>query len=177
VNESHVGWFLAGGAVAAGLLLWKRDTPRPGRPALSPVDDVLALARTITSEAGDGTPAEREMVGWVVRNRARAAGVSIQKLVCQPECGPCCQGRPFSSARSPAAADLGLAMRVLVAPASGDPTGGATSFFEPALQDKWVAEGRPGYKLTASQVRDRWRKEGLVPVATIGRFETWRKGG
>lgn len=159
-----------------------RPVPAPSAPPPAPaqpqiLDDAVALGRVITSEIGSGTPAERDAVAWIARNRARARKVSIAKLVCTPDCGPCCKGRPFSSRREAAARDLGLAIRVLAAPQSADPTGGATSFFEPVLQDRWVAEGRPGYNFSAAQVRERWRADGLVPVAIIGRLETWRRGG
>jgi hypothetical protein len=200
MSDGNAAWLVAGAALA-GLVFWQRkalaelllpapngapppwrrppsaiEPPAPSAPASLEDRDVVALARTITSEAGDGTVAEREMVGWVARNRARAARVSIDKLVCSPACGPCCQGRPFSSARSAEARDVGLALQILALPVSADPTGGATAFMEPALQDRLVAQGRPGYRYTAAEIRERWRKDGLVPVATVGRFETFRKG-
>ena len=62
-------------------------------------DEVDALARVITSEADGYSEVERTAIAWCVRNRARKRGTSIAKLVCTPTCGPCCHGRPFSSAR------------------------------------------------------------------------------
>ena len=41
-------------------------------------------------------------------------------------------------------------------PQTGDPTRGATSFIEPALQDRLVAAGPAGYRLTYAEVRERW---------------------
>jgi hypothetical protein len=162
------------GEPVPGLRYWgpPEPGPDPARPSLT---EELSLGKVITSEAGDGIPAERAAVGWVTRNRAKARGTTIARMVCWPECGPCCKGRPMSSARGPATQDLALARAILRAPESEDPTRGATSFFEPVLQDRLVREGRPGYRLTAAQVREKWLRDGLEPVAYIGRFETWRR--
>jgi len=65
---------------------------------------------------------------------------------------------------------------VLASPASADPTGGATAFFEPALQDRFAAERRPGYRLSADEIRERWMKDGLVLSRTVGRFEAYKRG-
>jgi hypothetical protein len=150
------------GIVGAAFLL--------GRDVISEVE---ALARVITSEANGYSEAERTAIAWAVRNRARKRHVSIAKLVCSPTCGPCCQGRPFSSARDATAINRELARRVLAAAASRDPTSGATAFFEPRVQDKLVAEQRPGYRFTSSELRQRWRREGQTPRVSVGAFEFW----
>src|SRR5581483_11739716 len=113
-----------------------------GRRTARPISDTEALARVITSEANGYSEAERVAIAWAVRNRAHKRGVWIAKLVCTPSCGPCCEGRPFSSAREATAANLELAKRVLAEPQMDDPTHGATAFFEPRVQDKLVAEKR-----------------------------------
>jgi spore germination cell wall hydrolase CwlJ-like protein len=136
-------------------------------------DDVDALARVITSEADRYSEVERTAIAWAVRNRARKRGASIAKVVCSPTCGPCCHGRPFSSARPATAVNRELAERVLAAPQSDDPTGGATSFFEPRVQDKLVAAGHEGYRFTSVQLRDKWKREGQSTRATVGAFEFW----
>jgi hypothetical protein len=150
------------GIVGAALLL--------GRDVISEVE---ALARVVTSEADGYSEHERTAIAWAVRNRARKRGVSIAKLVCSPTCGPCCQGRPFSSAREATATNRQLARRVLAAPQSSDPTSGATAFFEPRVQDKLVAAHRPGYRFTSSELRQHWRREGQAPRVTVGAFEFW----
>jgi hypothetical protein len=144
-----------------------------GRRNARPIADTEALARVMTSEANGYSEAERTAIAWAVRNRAHRRGVSIAKLVCTPSCGPCCEGRPFSSAREATAANLELAKGVLAQPQANDPTHGATAFFEPRVQDKLVAEKRLGYRFTSDQLRDRWRRDGQQPRGTIGTFEFW----
>jgi hypothetical protein len=160
-RTAWIGFGIAG----AALLL--------GRNSDDMLDDADALGRVITSEANGYTEAERIAIAWAVRNRARKLGVSIAKLVCSPSCGPCCDGRPFSSAREATAINRELARRVLAAPQSADPTRGATAFFEPRVQDKLVAEKRAGYRFDSIQLRQRWRREGQQQRGTIGAFEFW----
>jgi hypothetical protein len=172
------------GAGAAALLLgtkrgrailgeagtWLQTDPQGGPVLMS--DDV-ALARVITSEARGYSETERTAIAWTVRNRARKRGVSITRLVCWPSCGPCCQGRPFSSARPETPDTLALARKVLAAPQSEDPTKGALAFFEPKVQDQLVKEKRPGYRFTSSDLRAKWQREGQAQLATVGKFEFW----
>lgn len=154
------------------------DTATAGDARAGPIeptaiDDVDALARVITSEADRYTEAERTAIGWTVRNRARKRGTSIAKLVCSPDCGPCCQGRPFSSARPATTINRQLAAKILVAPQADDSTQGSTSFFEPHVQDLLVAAGRPGYRFTSDQLRERWRKDRQQIRTSVGAFEFW----
>jgi hypothetical protein len=136
-------------------------------------DEVDALARVITSEADHYSEAERTAVAWAVRNRARKRRKPVDRVVCWPACGACCEGRPFSSARPATAANRELAARVLAAPQSEDPTGGATSFFEPRVQDWLVAAGRKGYRFTSVKLRKRWQDKGQTMRGTVGAFELW----
>jgi hypothetical protein len=159
------------GVVALAILLGRRRrlVEADGERA---VDDVDGLARVITSEANGYTEAERMAIAWTVRNRARKRGASIAQLVCSP-CGAQGKGRPFSSARAATETNRALARRVLAAPQSEDPTRGATAFFEPRVQDRLVADGHPGYRLTADQVRAKWQREGEQMLGTVGRFDLW----
>jgi hypothetical protein len=138
----------------------------------------MALARILRSEAGSGSPAERAAIAWCARNRAAKQRRTIFQMVCEPHCGPQSENggrlRPFSSAKAPTREDLDLAEAVLRATLSADPTGGATSALVPALQDRLVAEGAPGYTKTYEEVRARWIKGGLTPLGRVGRWELWR---
>lgn len=142
-----------------------------GRRREADVDEVEALARVITSEANGYSEAERTAIAWTVRNRALKRRVSIARLVCSPSCGPCCNGRPFSSARAATDANRELARRVLAT--SDDPTRGATSFFEPRVQDQLVAQQRAGYRFTSEQLRARWQHGGQRQLGSVGAFEFW----
>lgn len=144
-------------------------------------DDVEALARVLASESSNGIPDERLFIAWAVRNRAARRRVSIKKLVCSPHCGPQSERingkgvRPMSSRRPARPVDRELARFVLSQPASADPTGGATSFIEPQLQDELHRAGRRDHRPYA-EVRARWMRRGEVPLGRVGRFEFWRHG-
>jgi len=180
-NAALLALLLGGSAVAAALL-WRdrndngRAVDRTGEPAGGDVvtDEVEALARVITSEAGSKryTDDERRAIAWTVRNRARRRKTTIARMVCQP-CGPCCKGRPFSSARPATDATRRLAREVLAEPLERDPTNGARAFFEPVVQDRLVAERRPGYRFTSAELRAKWSREGQRYLSTIGAFEFW----
>lgn len=165
MNRGAIGWGI--GAIGAAVLLGRRPDDVPA------IDELEALARVVTSEANGYSERERIAIAWAVRNRARKRGVTIAQLVCSPTCGPCCQGRPFSSARSATAANRALARRVLAAPQWDDPTFGATAFFEPAVQDRLVAQGHGGYRFTSDELRERWRRDGQRQLSTVGAFELW----
>jgi hypothetical protein len=164
-------WALLGfGVLALVVVARKRQAPSDG---VTVSDEAEALGRVISSEAASYSEAERTAIAWVVRNRARKRSVTIARLVCWPTCGPCCTGRPFSSARAATSTDLALARRVLAAPASEDPTRGATAFFEPKVQDWLVAHRREGYHLTSNELRDKWQREGQRSLGSVGKFELW----
>jgi spore germination cell wall hydrolase CwlJ-like protein len=160
--------WLAAGMLAAAFVFGRRRSDEDHAE-----DEIDALARVITSEADGYSESERLAIAWTVRNRARRKSVSILQLVCSPACGRQGKGRPFSSARRATEANRALARRVLTAPQSEDPTHGATAFFEPKVQDKLVAQGFPGYRLTSADVRSKWKREGQEQRATVGRFELW----
>jgi len=146
--------------------------PSGRRPRAEDLDEIEALARVITSEADGHTLAERAAVGWAVRNRARRRGTTIARMVCTPECGPCCDGRPFSAARSPKHGDRELAAYILAAPQEMDPTGGASAILEPALQDRLAANGVAGHR-PSEDVRRKWAASGQKYLGTVGRWELW----
>jgi hypothetical protein len=146
--------------------------PSGRRPRADELTETEALARVITSEADGHTLAERAAVGWAVRNRARKRRTTIAKMVCTPECGSCCDGRPFSSARPAKDRDRELAAYILAAPDEMDPTGGASAILEPALQDRLAAAGTAGHR-PSEDVRRRWAASGQKYLGTVGRWELW----
>ncbi|HKE16853.1 MAG TPA: hypothetical protein VKB80_18390 [Kofleriaceae bacterium] len=161
---------LAGGSLAAAHVIATRPAP--------PVyvdDETEALARVIRSEAGVGSPQQRIHVAWVTRNLAAERGETIARMACSP-CGPQELGRPVSSRQDAADADRLLARSILASPAILDPTGGATHFINPTLQDDLASRGRPGYRgRPYSEVRQRWSTAyGWEPYYRIGPdLELW----
>jgi len=142
--------------VAAGLLLELAHTWSP--PAFVPISEDEALARIIRSEIGIGTRQEQIHVAWATRNLAAQRGQSIVELACSP-CGPQERGRPVSSVQEAQDADRELARAILASPDLLDPTGGATQFINPRLQDELARRGAPGYRGRSYRVVSRrWRE-------------------
>lgn len=148
---------LAAVAAAACLLAihYVRRGPL-GADALYIDDDTEALARVIHSEIGAGTRQQRLHVAWATRNLAAERGQSIAEMACSP-CGPQEGGRPVSSRQAATDADRALARAVLAAPPILDPTGGASHFINPRLQDQLARSRRPGYRNRPyARVRQIW---------------------
>src|SRR5688572_8731495 len=101
-------------------------------------DDAEALARVIRSEVGVSSMQQRVHVAWATRNLAAARKQGIAEMACSP-CGPQQSGRPVSSRQEPLEEDRVLAKYIVAAPQILDPTGGATNFVNPALQDELAA--------------------------------------
>ncbi len=141
-------------AALVGLVLaWRWHRAREERP----VDEVEALARVIRSEVGGGPPEHRLAVAWVTRNLARERRQTIIEMVCSP-CGPQDGSRPESSRQRATDDDRALAREVLAAACELDPTGGATHFINPVLQDRLARAGVPGYARNSYRVVERrWR--------------------
>ena len=167
--------------------------PSTGSANIPIVDtEVEALARIIASEAGSGTRGEQNAIGWTARNRYRGKSIYATQYPWRAQKG---SDPPFSSARPATAAHHALAREILEADQSADPTGGATSFFEPKMQDIFCKAGamaRAGetgdrvidgvrltditrfknYKKDANTIRQKW-SSGSTVYATAGRFEFW----
>lgn len=139
--------------LAAGLLAFRHT--RGGGVSFLPMNESEALARVIRSEIGSGSPQQRLHVAWATRNLAAERRQTIVSMACSP-CGPQELGRPVSSRQEPRDADRALAEAVLAAPALLDPTGGATHFINPVLQDQLVARKVPGYTRSYDRVRRMW---------------------
>lgn len=157
------------GGLLAIWLLWPDSDPRE-------TDDTEALARVIQSEIGNGTPQQQRHVAWTARNLAREQNQTIAEMVCSP-CGPQKRGRPLSTRQAPQDSHREIARNVLAKPAGQDPTGGATHFLNPRLQNQLARSGkRPGYKGNSYRnVRRRWRKSyGWRPYYRLGNsLEFW----
>ncbi len=158
--------------LAGGLLAFR--TTRGGGVSFLPMSEEEALARVIHSEIGSGSPQQQLHVAWATRNLAAERGQSIVAMACSP-CGPQELGRPVSSRQDARDADRALAEAVLSAPALLDPTGGATHFINPALQDLLVARKVPGYTRNYDRVRRTWSESyGWEPYYRLGDdLELW----
>lgn len=139
-------------------------------------DEVEALGRVIHSELGSGTHKQKLHIAWATRNLARERKQTIAKMACTP-CGKQRGRKPPVSTRHPARrSDMVIAAEVLATPQSQDPTGGATHFLDPGLQDRLAARGRPGYAgNTYAKVRHRWiNKFHWEPYYRLGKdLELW----
>jgi len=155
--------------LAAIVMVWR------SRDHEHPVGEVEALARVIRSEVGSESEQHRRHVAWATRNLARERRQSVVEMVCSP-CGPQHRGRPVSSRQAATDADRTLAREVLATPCALDPTGGATHFIDPVLQDKLARAGAPGYTGNAyPTVARRWRERyGWKPYYRLGpTLEMW----
>lgn len=163
---------LGAGSVAAAHVLRTR-------PLFEPViyvdDETEALARVIHSEAGTSSIQQRIHVAWVTRNLARERRQTVARMACSP-CGEQEAGRPVSSRQDANDLDRQLARHILQAPDFLDPTGGATHFINPLLQDDLASRGRPGYRgRPYNEVRQRWMQGyGWEPYYRLGPdLELW----
>lgn len=138
-------------------------------------DDGEALARVIHSEVGSSSLQYRVHVAWATRNLAESRHQTVAAMVCSP-CGPQEAGRPVSSRQAATDSDRELARSVLAAPRILDPTGGATQFVDPALQDELAAIPAPGYRGRPYRfVRRQWSEAyGWEPYYRLGPdLELW----
>lgn len=100
--------------------------------------DAAALARAIESELGGRPVREREVAAWAIRNRADYFGESVAAMLAPDgKFGPVRETGGYASTRkSTSASSRAIATRVLDAPQSADPTGGAIEFWVPENQDR-----------------------------------------
>lgn len=136
--------------------------------------DAYALARALRSEHGRESEQVRRWVAWSIRNYA--AGRSIFSVLTTSRASSSglfadqvADARYAATGQAPTIGDLAIAVDVLMADKSSDPTRGATNFFSPKTQDLLFARaqaGDPKYagKITknAQGVRTSWAANGLV---------------
>jgi hypothetical protein len=184
VGAAGLSWFrrqsrtaqlaVIGVVVGASLATAHIVATRPPPPVYVD-DEAEALARVIRSEAGISSAPQRIHVAWVTRNLAVERGQSIAAMACSP-CGPQGLGRPVSSRQAATDVDRELARHILASPSIMDPTGGATHFINPMLQDHLAARGAPGYRgRPYHEVRQRWLNAyGWEPYYRLGPdLELW----
>lgn len=172
-QRAPVALVVVAALLAAGGLGVHRLTREPPAPVIT--DDVEALARVIRSEIGIGTEQQKLHVAWTTRNLAESRGQGVAEMACTP-CGPQERGRPVSSRQRATDADRALARLVVAADPRLDPTGGATHFLNPALQDELARRGVPGYRNRPYRaIRRIWtRSYGWEPYYRLGPdLELW----
>jgi hypothetical protein len=143
-----------------------------------------ALARALVSEHGSDPDAYLRAVAWAIRNKAAEKRVSIFVLVTDGR-GTAGDGRfgeqkasagtkYVSTAKDPSERHVRIAEEVETAPASADPTGGATHFFSPKTQDLLAAKAAAGdERFTKYAGRDAaaifasWSTTGLYPGGAV----------
>jgi hypothetical protein len=157
----------------AVVLVWTRTTRHTVEPGPTIHDDTEALARVIRSEAGIRPMVERVHVAWATRNLAASRDQTIAEMACSP-CGKQGPGRPVASGQDALDVDRDLAAAILAAPQLADPTGGASHFINPAVQELMAKRGVSGYR-TYAQVRRLWRKRyGWKPLYRLSpQLEMW----
>ena len=116
-----------------------------------------ALARVIRSEAGIEPATYKLHIAWATRNLAAERSQTIIEMACSP-CGRQGSKRPVSTRFRARDADRVLAHHVLSMSPALDPTGGASHFINPRLQDQLARSGRhAGYRgRTYAKVSRRW---------------------
>jgi hypothetical protein len=156
------------------------------------LDDIEALSRALSSELGSRGAEEQTAAAWALRNRADMLGMTLKQLLAPlGQYGATSASRGYASTRRPATkASADIAIGVLDAPAAHDPTGGATEFWTPCLQEQMhmlgcvhraaVATGDEdraqryqrfaGYA-TEDDVRQRHARDGLRVTAIVGAVE------
>jgi hypothetical protein len=156
------------------------------------VEDVEALARAVTSELGACSDEEQQAAAWAMRNRADVLGATLKQLLAPLGFfGPSAASKGYASTRRQA--DKRAVTNVigcLDALQSKDPTGGATEFWVPKLQQQMhmlgclhrgaVANGDneraqryarfAGYE-TEDAVRDKYQRSGFSVVGVVGDIE------
>lgn len=193
------GYVLAGAAAVVAFVVWRRwlhdqaepvsgsdpvplasdlaleyvphaFTRYPRGPALNPdPDDVEGLARALASEAPATrySSEERIAIAWTAMNWCNAIRRDLSKIMLPPHHQ---KGHWCSTIQESTDSDIATAYECLNGD-HGDPTGGAVSFFEPALEKPGVA----GATRTAQQLRDKWTDEGLRLSTSIGAWEFYAK--
>jgi hypothetical protein len=139
-----------------------------------------ALARLIASEEGNSPVAEKVAVGWAAWN---AHGAKLADVLTSGKgdadehfkaqgysytTGPTSTGRAAayaSTAQDPHEDDVRIATGI-IAGTIADPTGGATNFFRPGLQDEEFAQGK--VTRDGAAVIAEWTAGGLSPVTVPG---------
>lgn len=141
----------------------------------APAAEVEGLARILASETSK--VAAWPTISWAVVHHARRLRRSIDRVARGTEGRYGRQGtggRTWSSRQEATAESRRVAARVL-SRAIPDPFGRIkpSRAFEPAVQDRLVAENAAAYELTAVDVDAKWRGEGLTRLVSPRGAEAW----
>jgi hypothetical protein len=158
--------------------------------------DVEALARAIESELGGRPIEERAAAAWAMRNRAAQTGCSVERMLSpRGSYGSASETGGYASTRkTPTSESRRVAWMVLDADQDADPTGGASEFWAPRLQEQLHELGgihRAATKLgderrakkyaryagyaSEDEVRERHALEGLGVSLVVGSIELLRR--
>jgi hypothetical protein len=151
--------------------------------------DTYALARMLSSENGNDPAIYKVAIGWAAVNRAGGRGIAevllsghgdtyghfarqnaryrTGALDADGEPATAHAGKYASTALDPREDDVAIGKAILAGEIP-DPTGGATNFFSPRVQDAGYAAGKPGYTKDAQEVDAAWTAGGLVRVELDG---------
>lgn len=154
--------------------------------------EVEVLARAIETELGGQKVDEQVAAAWAMRNRADNAGISMQKLLIPNRRygAPDISGGFVSTRKQASEHSRSIALHVLGAKPDKDPTGGATDYWTPVLQnhmrrlgDVYRAAVSSGDTLraakyhrfaeypTEAEVRAQHERDGLFVLGQIGEVE------
>jgi len=179
--------------IAPNLLLLQTNTARRAAGQSEITLDEYALARALRSEHGSASPEVRTWVAWAIKNATGADANVFRKLTRSgnPETSgffarQITDARYAATNQAPYASDVEIAIAVLRAPKTSDPTNGATNFFSPNLQDTLFRKAQAGdpkfakIKSDAAGLRARWAASGLAsrgapPSAPPGEVEFFGK--
>lgn len=171
------------------------DKRVPGKPEdlarLAGVSvDVYSLARCMERE--EGTKAGRIAVGWATKNEARREKISVTRLLTRSTVKDKKTGKVSAvfgdgfygsqelhkwaaTTNPPSAGSIELAKQILAEPPKiSDPTGGATNWDAPKLQDQKHAKDPKKYKSSAEIATARQAAgKKLVMVPGVGATRFW----
>lgn len=142
--------------------------------------ETYSLARAVASEAGSEPSEIKRAIAFAIRNEATRRGMTLFSVTTLTrQRGPSYRyGRQYhpssgdsryvSTAQDPGHEDLEIASKILSEPGFGDPIMGSSRFFQPEVQDRLFAQGKPGYRKDSTMLLESWGSEGWQAVVSVG---------